>query len=423
MPHQVAAVERHGNGSIKRARLSFYTGLKKGERLTFTLRSKDQPAAGNPQVSAKTNGNVMELANASAAIRIPAPGEKRFATPVEPGSVPAPILGFRLADGTWAGKGWIESEQKVTRFSQAAVADGPLYKEYAYEIRFAAAEAGGSEGHYKVRVRIEAGQSVVHVAEEFDMGRATVGRDFFVLALNAGWKADTSLWTSWVKPEGATEVQSRGSRADDMGLFSEKLSFTEERTQARFYPWRDYETKANIYGLFDSAGARESPFVGLVSQQVGAWRLPDTALSPIVWTKAGEVLAKMRLSTNAQGTPMNLFSTAQIDPDLPQTLGRRVWLLTLGTRPAPDAAKKLDVARLDTLRNYDGFISLNDYKDWVLTWPEQELARPRVFSTPDALARLKANLDRCPGREAITIPTSAGRASLPAASCLVMRRE
>lgn len=401
VPHHVVAVERHGDNSIKRCRLSFYTGLKKGEALTFTLRSKDKAAPVEPMVSARTNGDVLELANATAAIRIPAPGEKGFVTPIEPRNAPAPILSFRLADGTWAGKGWIESERKVTRFSQIVVADGPLYKEYAYEIGFTAAETGGSEGVYKMRVGLEAEQPVVHVAEEFDMGRATAGHDFFVLALNADWKPDLALWTSWVKPEGATEIQARGSRADDMGLFSEKLGFAADRQQQQFYPWREYGTKANIYGLFDGAGAAESPFVGLVSQHVGAWRLPDSSLSPIVWTKAGEVLAKLRLSTNTQGTPMNLFSTAQIDPELPQTLGRRVWLLTLGPRPAADPAKKLDVARLDALRNYDGFVSLNDYKDWVLTWPEQELPRPRVVTTPDAIARLKANLDRCPGGEAI----------------------
>ena len=123
--------------------------------------------------------------------------------------------------------------------------------------------------------------------------------------------------------------------------------------------------------------------------------------SPIVWTKKGEVLVKLRLSINTQGTPMNLFSTALIDPDLPQTLGRRMWMLALGNQPAPDAASEFDLARIDALRNYDGFVSLNDYKDWVLNWPETDLPRPRVCTTREAVARIKANLDRCPGKEAI----------------------
>jgi len=49
------------------------------------------------------------------------------------------------------------------------------------------------------------------------------------------------------------------------------------------------------------------------------------------------VQAKMRLAVTGRGTPHDQFSTALTDPDLPPTLGRRVWLLTLGPRPAADA--------------------------------------------------------------------------------------
>ena len=110
------------------------------------------------------------------------------------------------------------------------------------------------------------------------------------------------------------------------------------------------------YGLFADGDAADSPFVGIVTQHTGAWRLPDSSLAPIVWTKQGEVLAKLRMGMNAQGTPMNLFSTAQIDPSLPQTCGRRLWLLALGSRPVAGVDGRLDVSRLDTYRNYDGFI-------------------------------------------------------------------
>lgn len=239
------------------------------------------------------------------------------------------------------------------------------------------------------------------------MGRATAGKDYFVLSLNDGWKPDTAIWTGWLKPAQATELQSRGGRIDDLAVFSQSLAFPAEnerqavREHQLFYPWRDYGTKAQYYGLFAAAGGADSPYVGLTSQHVGAWRLPDGSLSSFTWDKSGRVLAKMRISINTQGTPMNPFSTAQIDPALPQTLGRRMWLLTLGPRPAANAQAQLDVSRLDQYRNYDGFVNLDEYKDWILTWPEQNLSRPRVYTTPAAVASLKANLDRCPGKDAI----------------------
>ena len=395
IPHQVVVIERNRDESIKRCRLSFYTALRKDEELTFRLLSTDHPASTPPQVSATVKGPELELTSATAGVRLPAPGVHNFPEPVVPTAVPAPLLAFRLSDGTWAGQGWLESESKIAGYTQAVVADGPLYKEYAYEVRFA------PQGYYRARVRLEAEQPVVHLAEEYDMGRATAGRDFFVLALNQGWKPDTALWTSYNQPEGSTVVQGRTTRGDDVGLFSQPLDFAVDREQQRFYPARDYETKAQYYGLFGSTGGADSPYVGLTSQHLGAWRLPDGSLSPFVWTKSGQVLAKLRLSMNTQGTPMNPFSTAQIDPDLPQTLGRRMWLLALGPRPAPDEKTGLEVGRLDQYRNYDGFLNLDGYKDWILSWPEQDLPRPRVYTTPEALARLRANLDRCPGRDAI----------------------
>ncbi len=395
VPSQVVVLENYKDRSIKRCRLSFYAELGKNGQLVYALTPTEKPATTSPQVTATRKGNELELTTASAGVRVPAPGGQNFKEPVEAGQVPAPILAFRLADGTWAGRGWLESESKISGYSQTVVADGPLYKEYAYEVRFA------PQGYYRVRIRLEAEQAFVRVFEEYDVGRATAGKDFFVLALNEGWKPDSAIWNSWVKPEGATERQSAGSRLDDMRLCSEPLAFTVDREQQQFYPWREYSTKANYYGLFSEAAPAGAPFVGLISQHVGAWRLPDSSLSAFIWTASGQVLAKMRLSINAQGTPMNPFSTAQIDPDLPQTLGRRVWLLALGPRPAAEAETKLDVSRLDRYRGYDGFINLDDYKDWVLAWPTKTLSRPRVYTTPEGVARLKASLDRCPGRDAI----------------------
>lgn len=407
-PLQVVVLQSHADGSIKLARVSFYGELKAGGEASYTLRSAVSPALTAPQVQVKAAVGRLEITSVSAGVAIPTPCEKKFDPPADPASVPAPILAFRLSNGVWACKGALESERKIVSLSQKVVADGPLYKEYAYEVTYA------PEGRYRVRIRVEAELPLVYVAEEYDMGCATSGRDFFVLALNEGWKADTALWACDRLPAGK-QVQVRDRRIEhDTCVWREALDFSgdaKDREHSRIFPTGDWGGKAQWYGIFADREA-SSPFVGIMTMHTGAWRLPDQSLSSVCWTKSGKVLAKMRTSINLNGNPQNPFSTAESDLSLPQTLGRRVWALVLGPRPAPEMTvkgrdgkdvveKKLDYRTLDLYRSYYGFINLDDYKDWILSWNDAKLPRPRVYSAPELLARLKANLDSCPGKAEI----------------------
>lgn len=115
IPHQLCVTERYSDKSIKRCRLSFYSELKKDQQLTFTLVSSKKPIATPPQVILSKKGDAVELTTAVAGVRIPAPTNKTFKTPVTPDKVPAPILAYRLVDGSWAGNGWLESDSKYYR--------------------------------------------------------------------------------------------------------------------------------------------------------------------------------------------------------------------------------------------------------------------------------------------------------------------
>ena len=398
-PCQLAVIEQYPDGALKRCRLSFYGQLNRGDTLTYTLRPvlltriHLEPPAG---VTARRHGDALEVTSADAGVRVPAPGDHQFKTPVDASRVPAPIQQYRLAGGQWAGKGWLESDRKISAWSQTVVADGPLYKEYAYTVHFA------PEGSYKMRVRVEAEAPLVYVAEEYDMGCATAGKDFFVLSLNEGWKPDTALWAADRLPAGK-QAQVRDRRAEnDTCVWREALDFSADREHSRLFPCMDWGPKAQWYGLLASAGDAASPFVGVMTLHSGAWRLPDQSISPIMWTKSGQVLVKFRTSINLNGAPQNPFGTPEIDPSLPQTLGRRMWALVLGTRPGVKADRTTpDPTQLDFYRNYYGFLNLDDYKDWVLDWNAQPLPGPRIYGTPDSIQRLKANLNRCPGKDQI----------------------
>lgn len=401
---QVVAVEKHPDGSLRKGRVSFYADLKKDAAWTFTLKSAAAPKTFPARVAASQKDGTLEVTSAEAGVRLPTPDGRTFQTPADPKDVPAPILGWRLANGQWVGKTWLESDRRVTGWSQRVVADGPLYKEYAYEVRFVpGAPPRDTEGYYRVRVRVEAEQPLVFVAEEFDFGCATPGKDCFVMVLNDGLKADTAVRSSYSQPPGSTNIfQIEGidppGLESDTRAWKEPLRFAEQREHTGLYPSMDWGLNAQWYGVFAEADTT-SPFVGLVTLHTGAWRLATP--TPIVWTKDGRVLVRFRTSIHLQGEPRNPFSTLEIDPDLPQSLGRRMWALALGPRPGTAKDGRTDVSAMRAFRCNQGFVSLDDYKDWQLTWPEKRLPRPRVIATPESLARLKANLDRCPGRQQI----------------------
>jgi len=431
---QVEAVEKHADGSLKKGRVSFYADLKKDAAWSHTLKSAASPKAFAARVTAQKKGDAIEVASAEAGVRIPAPGERTFKTPAAPKDVPAPILGWRLADGKWAGKSWIESDRLVTGWSQRVVADGPLYKEYEYEVRFApGAPPRDTEGYYRARVRIEAEQPLVFVAEEFDFGCITAGKDALMMVLSDGWQPDTAVWSANRAPAPAQQLRATRTSEFDVNAWRGPLhgesgqpaanpfslaavsgapfELGAVRQIATLWPWQDFGTGAQWYGMFGEAGDPGSPFVGLFTRHAGAWRLTGKHAPRILGTDKGLVLARLPISLPLSGFVSNPFNTGEMDPDLPQTLGRRLWALALGPRPAvreeedPNTkakTAKTDISRLDGWRDYLGFITLDDYKDWVLNWPATpNVMRPRVFTTPADLARLKANLDRCPGRDVI----------------------
>ncbi len=334
VPAQLDVTERYPDGSVKAGRVCFYAALPKGASATYHVTAVRKPALVLPRVTVKTHGGVMEVSSDTLGVRLPAPRLVSFTTPVPPAQVPAPILGYRLAGGQWAGKGWLESERKVASWSQQVVADGPLYKEYAYEVRFAPV------GYYRVRVRVEAEGVLVPVAEEYDMGAATAGKDFFVFSLNAGWKPDTVVFAadrpSGPQWPGLKQVRDRRVE-NDTAVWTQPLDFTQTREHTSLYPTGDWGTKTQWYGLYDGKGDAASPFAGILTEHTGAWRLPDQSLSPIVWTADGQVLVKFRTSLNLNGAPQNPFGTNEIDPGLPQTLAQAH--VGAGARTAPGAER------------------------------------------------------------------------------------
>ena len=388
--HQLVVTKKHSDGSVQSGRVHFYASMEAGGQYDFRLHTGNAKKASS-SVTATKRGDRLQVVSPLLAVELPAPMTKSFDPPVGGDKVLAPILRYRLSDGKWAGSGVLRMERLVKSLSQKVVAQGPLFHETAYRLEFA------PSGYYTMRVRVERDLSLVHIAEEFDLGRADANVNQFVLDMSKGWSPSTAIWTSYRKPSTATQLSGKCS-FHGVGTWEEDLDFKTDQTHVRLNAFQDFGLRAVWYGVTGKSG--DSPYVGFMSQHSGAWRLVTPAQGEIHWGKDRSVELRLPLNPYMQGEPMNPFSTAEIDPDVPRTLGRRHWGLVLEARPTQEDGK-FDTAPHYLYRRYHGSISLNDYKDWVLEWPDRKLSYPRVLGDKKSLARLKANVEKCPDPDAL----------------------
>ncbi|OPZ85958.1 MAG: hypothetical protein BWY76_01178 [bacterium ADurb.Bin429] len=118
LPYQFSHLVKHGDGSIKSGRISFYTELAKGGSYHFELQP-GQPAKTTIPPAVTVQGRYLTLDNGITALRLPA-GARKFATPLQlvarhdqvakdcedleqRGLAFGPIAGIKLADGRWVG--------------------------------------------------------------------------------------------------------------------------------------------------------------------------------------------------------------------------------------------------------------------------------------------------------------------------------
>jgi hypothetical protein len=241
-----------------------------------------------------------------------------------------------------------------------------------------------------------AGDAAVRIDEQFDTGAPGSMWDWrLMVSLGAGWKPDTLVWlspnattsyaafTARLAALGLTNQVAVNSRAIDYGKTDEQFQF------AARYPW---SPAAHYFGLVNLADAK-LPCLAVVPQHIGNWRGSANDTDGMVWSYAtGDVILNLRLRASAH--PRSLLHTGEYDPELPLTFCRRQWALIGGTFQGPNA--------LHRFRCTEGFVTLDDYKDWILDWPaDPSVTYPRLVFSRDDVTRLQPQLDRLPGAETL----------------------
>ena len=423
-PCQLWRVERHKDGSIAAARVSFLASLPANGSYIFRLApgGSTRPDA---QLAAITEGAFLTLRNSAMAVRMPAPGEVKFDKPLRfgrdhaamlklygqqaaGGVVPGPIQGIRLADGRFVGGSYFKSEDpdrapKATSMACTITEQGPLFVEA--RIRYTL----DNDRFYQLTARVLAKDPAVRIDEQMDFGATFPPEEGLRLVMSlsggaqGGFKPDHVFWCGVRIPDREPALEDLLKRQgfkvtpyQNPAFGQRKLRY--DQTAGRVYDldaWYPWQPLMHYFGLVDSqalAGNAECPFVAVVPQHTGTWRsmhmwfrLPQQ--SPELHTdRSGDVA--MHWPLRAQPHPNTMLHTGEYDPQLPLTFMRRCWALVGG----PMQYHKT----LYPLRRSEGFVTLDNYKDWILDWGGSAVSHPRVVIRREDVARLAARLPSLP---------------------------
>jgi hypothetical protein len=383
-------------GAAGRATLHFIGAVPLGGTASWTIRSDGQGATAKPAVSVSADGGNLVLANDQLAVRVPGVQEKTFAQPVAADTLPAPVLAFRGPDGAWRGAGSILSKRLVKKLSVAQTATGPVFVETRYRLDWA------EGGFLEARVRVTERAPFAQVSEDYELG-AAANAHYWQLDLSAGWKPDAAEHMA-VAGQGFSPVVYPSLEAE------EKATAAGPSVGADFPGGGSAPTRSihhdscwgaryvSYYGVHQAEARKASPeayamaFVAPLHK--GAWR---RANSLPVHVKGGQVTVRFPMDVapiswlNEPASDVSPFSCHEHDPSLPAVHGRRVWALVLA-KPAMlvdgyGGKKTLGIGY--AVRNLYGTIGLDRYKDFVLAWPDAKPSYPRVFITPEGVAKYR----------------------------------
>ena len=410
---QLSQTALHPDGSVASARLSFVAGLQANQSYRFHV-LPGQPAA-QPSLRAAGAGEFLTLDNGVTALRLPAPGTVNFETPLQLDDgntallpdgkrTSGPLRGVRLSNGTWTGGSYFfgdDSAPRITGYTSEILEAGAAFVSARVRYRF------DNGGFYQFTAQLIHGDPAARVDEQIDtkkLGSGHAWRVVFSLAGN-GWKPDTAYYLGdrlpGQNPDFTARLQEAG--VDATALQREVLGSENQWNSRRieyakpyqelfnlsvWYPWAPV---AHTVALADTSTLspsaiqnRNAPFLALVPLHAGNWRGDQQGYqtSTLYSYQTGDV--QMHWALMAAPHPADTLQTGEYDPDLPPSFMRRQWALVAGPFQYLDT--------LTRLRNYEGRVNLDDYKDWILEWPaDPTVTYPRLAFGPEQAKQLSAN--------------------------------
>ncbi len=390
------------------ATLSFVAELPPSNSITYRLRDDGQGGQGVSTLKVAPAGKDLELTTAVLGLRVPVPFEKTYDPPVAANTLPAPVLAFRNGSGPWLGESRILCTRPVKAARVRQIAAGPVFAAIRYELEFA------NGGYYHADIRVADGVPLAQVTEEYDLKELN-GRDYWELDLGKGWNPD--MVEAVREGRAALSIAdlikkrpvpgTKGSAGQVLGADLPDLAIVPG------YCW--VGQGAYYVGLWAAAERQAKPEeftrVCFMPLHKGQWRM----MNACEFRTDGRAM-RIRLPMSARlanwhedgASFTSPFSIAQHDPNLPRTAGRRVWGLVLASVAPAWRAQAATPGGYSVpwstntpplfwrMRNEYGTFGLDQYKDFILEWPDTGVKYPRVFLTPTEQEQYKAMLTNQP---------------------------
>jgi len=387
-PTQLSEVQKHEDGSLAKGKIWFIVPeLPANEQRTWRAvpgAKKGRSPKYKTDLQVGRKKGVWEVTTSKTGVRLLA-GEKQF-EPVPPArDVAAPLQAIRLRSGKWIGRGWWEAEQPCIGYESELAAGGPVFAEVRVRCLF----EGGK--HYTASYRIIAGQEVVLIEEEFDLGDP---KRFVIPDYDEKYRLQ---WDWWGGMQGRAEsknnmyfsIYDEEHFAPDTGRWGGgrpsvpektpeyKLDFSANRLDVVLNSYLQWGTDES---LFYTAWNKKEPrdAVTVLAARPSKWLHPDLLphTPPL----------KQYVQTNSLGIWVGKA------PDLylrgPANMGKRAFVI--GTL---DATTEVAPERKQFDRTGELFVKyaqkpLDKIKDWVLEWPEKA-RHPLLFCEEGDLAAMQ----------------------------------
>ena len=281
-----------------------------------------------------------------------------------------PIAGVRLLSGKWVADTKLVGNVTFADYSVTVTARGPVFAEVRCEAR-------GADGlQWSMVVTLYTGEPVVLLEESFDVAAAAGSLQ---LSVTPAFEPDHIYYRWGWSAKGGSYGKITALPIEGAGnpLFHVEPWFHWHRAERRF----------NWVGFFNSQGS-DLLMVG--------------ALRP------GEWVDPQRLATKTQ-CPDHVMVTRADDGDVVATFplqhgGKRHWMLAALDKEAclaPLGEEPPDLYHAPIAHAYlvkHGDFPLDMVKDYVLTWENKGGEHPRLFVTPEDVARFREGFTPEPGQ-------------------------
>ena len=352
-----------GTEFVKSGKISFVVAkLEPQTTQTYTIASSPTAAAkkAKTDLALSTKAGIAEATTARFGVRLLV-GKKSYSPAIAPAKAPGPLLGMRLADGTWFGGSRMFGSTPITSYTARIIDSGPVV------VRARCLYTYADDNTLEIITRLDAGgQGLVF---ETKVAQQKPG-DGWLLRLTPGLGALTLQF-----PREAAGKQSGATRIEKTNWLERPVSAYAAGTITKLTPWGDWWnefTQPDIH-LKLAGGQRE---LSLVRRNPERWVEPVKGGEARFGHFEGKTLPLIKQADGSVALRVNNAS------------GFRGWSLSEGE----DSRKKL--ARYASLKGPASGPppGLDAVKDMVLDWPDRGRKHPWLIMNAKEMSRAaKAN--------------------------------